>query len=98
MWSHVERDADVWSPEARQAINNRDHSCLPKDAELSGQTVHVNISKEETEISRSPTNSSEVEGAEPREDQVEQGRSVAWDFLIKSINFPLFLFSINEEQ
>ena len=37
----VEAGADVWSPEAREAVNNRDHSCLPKDAEISGQTVRV---------------------------------------------------------
>ena len=54
MMETVEDGADVWSPEARQAVNDRDHSCLLKD-EKSGQTVHENISKEEATIDRSPS-------------------------------------------
>ena len=48
MMETVEAGADVWSPEARQAVNNRDHSCLPAE-EISGQTAHRNISKEEVD-------------------------------------------------
>ena len=47
----VEDGANVWSPEARQAVNNRDHSCLPIEEKISGQN-HENISKEGAKIDR----------------------------------------------
>ena len=45
MWSEITREANIWSPKVRQAINDQDHSCLQRNTgeffKVLSQTIHL---------------------------------------------------------